>query len=34
MYRDKTVEEIYSIREEYSRSCNHDLQAIVADWQK
>ena len=34
MYRDEIVEEIHRIREEYSRSFNHDLKAIFADLQK
>jgi len=34
MYQDKIVEEIHRIREEYSRSFNHDLKAIFADLQK
>ncbi|MFP4007121.1 MAG: hypothetical protein ACLFV6_03805 [Spirulinaceae cyanobacterium] len=34
MYRDKIVDEIHKIREEYSRSFNHDLKAIFADLQK
>ena len=34
MFRDEIVEEIHRIREEYSRSFNHDLKAIVADLQK
>ncbi|MDX2239422.1 MAG: hypothetical protein NW224_01955 [Leptolyngbyaceae cyanobacterium bins.302] len=34
MYRDAIVEEIHRIREEYSRSFNHDLKAIFADLQK
>lgn len=34
MYRDKIVEEIHIIREEYSRSFNHNLKAIFADLQK
>lgn len=34
MYRDKIVEEIHKIREEYSQSFNHDLKAIFADLQK
>jgi hypothetical protein len=34
MFQDKIVEEIHRIREEYSRSFNHDLKAIFADLQK
>ena len=34
MFRDEIVEEIHRIREEYSRSFNHDLKAIFADLQK
>lgn len=34
MYQDAIVEEIHKIREEYSRSFNHDLKAIFADLQK
>ncbi|NEP79337.1 MAG: hypothetical protein F6K17_40050 [Okeania sp. SIO3C4] len=34
MYKDEIVEEIHRIREEYSRSFNHDLKAIFADLQK
>jgi hypothetical protein len=34
MLRDEIVEEIHRIREEYSRSFNHDLKAIFADLQK
>lgn len=34
MYRDAIVEEIHKIREEYSRSFNHDLKALFADLQK
>ena len=34
MFRDEIVEEIHRIREEYSRSFNHDLKAIVADLQE
>lgn len=34
MYQDTIVEEIHKIREEYSRSFNHDLKAIFADLQK
>jgi hypothetical protein len=34
MYQDEIVEEIHRIREEYSRSFNHDLRAIFADLQK
>ena len=34
MFQDEIVEEIYRIREEYSRSFNHDLKAIFADLQK
>jgi hypothetical protein len=34
MLHDKIAEEIHKIREEYSRSFNHDLKAIFADLQK
>lgn len=34
MYQDEIVEEIHRIREEYSRSFNHDLKAIFADLQR
>jgi hypothetical protein len=34
MYQDEIVEEIHKIREEYSRSFNHDLRAIFANLQK
>ena len=34
MFQDQIVEEIHRIREEYSRSFNHDLKAIFADLQK
>ncbi len=34
MFQDEIVEEIRRIREEYSRSFNHDLKAIFADLQK
>ena len=34
MYKDAIVEEIHRIREEYSRSFNHDLRALFADLQK
>ncbi len=34
MYRDEIVEEIHTIREEYSSSFNHNLKAIFADLQK
>lgn len=34
MYQDEIVEEIHRIREEYSRSFNHDLKAVFADLQK
>jgi hypothetical protein len=34
MYSDEIVEEIHRIREEYSRSFNHNLKAIFADLQK
>lgn len=34
MYQDVIVEEIHRIREEYSKSFNHDLKAIFADLQK
>lgn len=34
MFQDEIVEEIHKIREEYSRSLNHDLKAIFADLQK
>lgn len=33
MFKDEIVEEIHRIREEYSRSFNHDLKAIFADLQ-
>jgi hypothetical protein len=34
MFQDEIVEEIHRIREEYSRSFNHDLKAIFADLQE
>jgi len=34
MFQDEIVEEIHRIREEYSRSFNHDLKAVFADLQK
>ena len=34
MFHDEIVEEIHRIREEYSRSFNHDLKSIFADLQK
>ena len=34
MYQDAIVEEIHKIREEYSRSFNHDLRALFADLQR
>jgi hypothetical protein len=34
MFHDEIVEEIHRIRQEYSRSLNHDLKAIFADLQK
>jgi hypothetical protein len=34
MYHDAIVEEIHKIREEYSRSFNHDLKALFADLQR
>ena len=34
MFQDEIVEGIHKIREEYSRSFNHDLKAIFADLQK
>jgi hypothetical protein len=34
MYQDPIVEEIHRIREAYSRSFNHDLNALFADLQK
>ncbi|MGL5832502.1 MAG: hypothetical protein ACRC1Z_04620 [Waterburya sp.] len=34
MFQDEIVEEIHRIREEYSRSFNHNLKAIFADLQK
>lgn len=34
MYHDAIVEEIHKIREDYSRSFNHDLKALFADLQK
>ncbi len=34
MFQDEIVKEIHTIREDYSRSFNHDLKAIFADLQK
>ena len=34
IFQDEIVEEIHRIREEYSRSFNHDLKTIFADLQK
>lgn len=34
MFQDKIVEGIHKIRDEYSRSFNHDLKAIFVDLQK
>ena len=34
MLHDEIVENIHKIREEYSRSFNHDLKAIFADLQE
>lgn len=34
MFHDEIVEQIHRVREEYSRSFNHDLKAIFADLQK
>ena len=34
MYQDEIVEEIHKIRDEYSRSFNHELKAIFADLRK
>jgi hypothetical protein len=34
MFEDEIVEKIHRIREEYSRSFNHDLKAIFADLQQ
>ncbi len=34
MFQDEIVKEIHRIREDYSRSFNHDLKAIFADLQK
>lgn len=34
VYQDTILEEIYKIREEYSRSFNHDLRALFADLQR
>jgi hypothetical protein len=34
MFQDEIVEEIHRIREDYSRSFNHNLKAIFADLQK
>ncbi|WP_346291683.1 hypothetical protein [Sphaerothrix gracilis] len=34
MYQDAIVEEIHRIREEYSRSFNHNLKVLFADLQK
>ncbi len=34
MFQNEIVDEIHRVREEYSRSFNHDLKAIFADLQK
>jgi predicted PolB exonuclease-like 3'-5' exonuclease len=34
VFQDEIVEQIHRIREEYSRSFDHDLKAIFADLQK
>lgn len=34
MVQDEIIEKIHRVREEYSRSFNHDLKAIFADLQK
>ncbi len=34
MFKDEIVEEIHRIRQEYSRSFNHDLKAMFTDLQK
>lgn len=34
MYQDEIVEEIHKIREDYSKSFNHDLKAMFADLQR
>ena len=34
MYQDAILEEIHRIREEYSRSFNHNLKALFADLQR
>jgi hypothetical protein len=34
MFYDEIVEDIHRIRQEYSRSFNHDLKSIFADLQK
>ena len=34
MWQDEIVEEIHKIREEYTKSFNHNLDAIFADLQK
>lgn len=34
MYQDAVVDEIHRIREDYSRSFDHDLKAIFADLQR
>ena len=34
MWKDEILEEIYIIREEYAKSFNYDLQAIVEDLRK
>ncbi len=34
MFKDEIVEEIHQIREEYAKSFNYNLDAIIADLQK
>jgi predicted PolB exonuclease-like 3'-5' exonuclease len=34
MWEDEIIEEIHRIREEYAKSFNYDLDAIVADLQR
>ncbi|NET69823.1 MAG: hypothetical protein F6K62_01865 [Sphaerospermopsis sp. SIO1G2] len=34
MWKDEIVEEIYSIRQEYAKSFNYDLNAIFTDLRK
>ena len=34
MWKDEVLEEIYTIREEYAKSFNYDLQAICDDLRK